>query len=355
MFFLLLLLLLLFFDSRHPKGADESSSESVRRKAAAALGELLFYIVTQEQSSARLKANGSTPNSKNAASKWMISDLTFKTILHCLRPSEDPIVRHFCTQTFENILAQSYRGDVYSNFTSHSVASELIKIVSLNSVSGAASSSRNASNNMVDLRATATSALAHLLCSSLRKNWQTGLSILLEVVSTKSVALFCEGKLLLVPSTDFVPMFSAVVLHVLSAVSAFLPAAVGEGHSKLQRSSINILCLLLWEPEVAGQPAPRTPQQLISLRSAICAHKGLFFFSNAVSDGTKEISVQTKTPLLLVCFRSAAIPQSGLRPACQSYAETKGTFIAPSAHRFEASAVAGVRREEGTADYRSGR
>ncbi len=158
------------------------------------MGELLFYIVTQEQSSARLKANGSAPNSKNAAaSKWLISDLTFKTVLHCLRPSEDPIVRHFCTQTFENILAQSYRGDVYSNFTSHSVASELIKILSLNSVSGTASSSRNASN-MVDLRATATSALAHLLCSSLRKSWQTGLSILLEVVSTKSVALFCEGK-----------------------------------------------------------------------------------------------------------------------------------------------------------------
>ena len=55
-----------------------------------------------------------------------------------------------------------------------------------------------------------------------------------------------------------------------------LTVAVGEGHPKLQRSSINMLCLLLWEPNTAaGQTSARTPQQLVSLRTAVCAHKGV--------------------------------------------------------------------------------
>jgi hypothetical protein len=171
---------------------DAESLESVRRKAAAALGELLFYIVTQEQSSSRMKSNGSG-GPKSQTSKWIIPDFTFKTVLRCLRPNEDPVVRHFCTQTFENILAQSHRGDVNSNFTSSDMASQLMKTISLDSKSGATSPSKNF-GQMADLRATATSALSHLLCTTLRKNRKAGLAVLLEVVSTQSVATFCSGK-----------------------------------------------------------------------------------------------------------------------------------------------------------------
>ena len=158
----------------------------------ASLGELLFYIVTQEQSSSRMKSAGSGPQ-KSQTSKWAIPDVTFKTVLRCLRQNEDPVVRHFCTQTFENILAQSHRGDVNAHFTSVGVASKLAQIIGTGSKSRAASPSSQNCGHMVDLRASATSALSHLLCSALRKNRQDGLSIVLQVVSTQSVAGLCNG------------------------------------------------------------------------------------------------------------------------------------------------------------------
>ena len=71
-------------------------SEVVRRKSMAALGELLFYIVTQEQEAE--EGGMGRPS-------WYIPNGTITTIVRLLRNVEDPVTQHYAVKTLENIFS----------------------------------------------------------------------------------------------------------------------------------------------------------------------------------------------------------------------------------------------------------
>ena len=111
--------------------------EAVRRKSMSALGELLFYIVTQEQEEGLSHANGSP---------WYIPNGTNTTICRLLRNMEDPITQHYAVKTLENIF--SVGGEWALRIGSYETALTLVHICS---------TARSES-----LKVTAASALARL-------------------------------------------------------------------------------------------------------------------------------------------------------------------------------------------------
>lgn len=70
------------------------TKENVRRKAIAALGEYLFYAATQL-------------DDDQVSKVWVISEEAILTLLKCLKPYEDEIVRFYACKAIENITAQS--------------------------------------------------------------------------------------------------------------------------------------------------------------------------------------------------------------------------------------------------------
>ncbi|QDZ21184.1 serine/threonine protein kinase [Chloropicon primus] len=71
-------------------------SEVVRRKSMAALGELLFYVVTQEQEETE---------GESQKPAWYVPNGTITTIFRLLRNVEDPVTQHYAVKTLENIFS----------------------------------------------------------------------------------------------------------------------------------------------------------------------------------------------------------------------------------------------------------
>ena len=112
-------------------------NNSVRRKSMAALGELLFYVVTQQQEEGFSGSNSSA---------WYIPNGTISTICRLLRNTEDAIAQHYAVKTLENIF--SIGGEWALRLGSCETALNLVHICS---------TARSES-----LKVTASSALARL-------------------------------------------------------------------------------------------------------------------------------------------------------------------------------------------------
>jgi len=134
--------------------AVRDKNENVRRKSMAALGELLFYIVTQEQEELLAGDNnaggdgegGSIQDQKAGSSSWYIPNGTTTTICRLLRTAEDPVTQHYAVKTLENVFTVG--GDWASRLGSHETALSLVHICTL--------------GRSESLKTTASSALARL-------------------------------------------------------------------------------------------------------------------------------------------------------------------------------------------------
>jgi len=89
--------------------ALKEKHDGVRRKAIAALGEYLFYAATQL-------------DDESAGSSWAISPLTVSSVIKCIKPGEDEIVRFYACKAIENITSQSVTaGYLFSTIESASL------------------------------------------------------------------------------------------------------------------------------------------------------------------------------------------------------------------------------------------
>ena len=94
-------------------------NELVRRKSMAALGELLFYIITQQQEE---------DQNQNEKPMWYVPNGTIQTIFRLLRNVEDPVTQHYAVKTLENIF--SIGGNWALRLCTHECALSLVHICS---------------------------------------------------------------------------------------------------------------------------------------------------------------------------------------------------------------------------------